>query len=109
MRNALKCGFPLFLDEQSLRSAIESVCAQFGKVTQLKIHSPIRHFGLGSIECECFLNLDSQTAEAMLKITHSVKDFAGSIHFFAEVDERYVHERKDVVGITRQGLAGCPE
>jgi hypothetical protein len=90
VKNALKRGFPPFLNEQSLRAAIESVCAQFGKVTHLKILPPTRHFGLNTIECECYLRLDSQTAEAMLKLTYLVKDIAGCLHFLAEVDESYV-------------------
>ncbi|OFW16441.1 MAG: hypothetical protein A3H27_02015 [Acidobacteria bacterium RIFCSPLOWO2_02_FULL_59_13] len=86
MNKALKDGFPPFLNEQSLRSAIESVCAKYGKVTHLRILS----VKVGQIrKCSCFLRLDSEAAEGELRSIHDVIRFAGDLHFFADVDERW--------------------
>lgn len=86
MNKALKDGFAPFLNEQSLRSAIESVCAKYGKVSHLKI-LPVK---VGQMrQCSCFLRLDSAAAEAALRSNHDVIEFAGDLHFFADVDERW--------------------
>jgi hypothetical protein len=89
MQNALKNRFPPFLDEHSLRSAIESICSPYGNITRLKIGRPVRHFESDAIQCECFLSLDSKTAEAMLKISYNVSDFPEGLQFFAEVAVGY--------------------
>ena len=86
MNKALKNGFPPFLNEQSLRLAIESVCAKYGKVTHLRIIV----VKTGQIrKCSCFLRLDSAAAEAELRVNHEVTPFASDLHFFAVVDERW--------------------
>jgi hypothetical protein len=86
MNKALKKGHPPFLNEQSLRSAIESVCARFGKVARLRI-IPVK---VGQTrQCSCFMRLDSAAAETALRSEHEVIEFAGDLHFFVDVDERW--------------------
>ena len=86
MTEVLRDGFPLFLNEKSLRSAIESVCAEFGKVKYLKILPAMRG---SSFHCACSLRLDSVAAEAALKSRLQVMEYAGEVHFLADVDERW--------------------
>ena len=87
MTNALKDGFPLFVDEQSLRSAIESVCAEFGRVTHLNILPPGR--GQEKLQCICFVRLDSAAAEAALSSTLRVTKVDDGLAFFADVHEHW--------------------
>lgn len=83
MNIALKgSGFAPFLDERGLELAIESVCAEFGKVTYLKILPPRR----GSGRCACYLRLNSAAAEAALKSRFELTQYAGTLQFFADVD-----------------------
>jgi hypothetical protein len=86
MNVTLKKRFTTFRNEQSLRCAIESVCAEFGRVTQLKILPATRY---SSLACACFLRLDSVHAEIALKSTYDVIIFGGELHFFVEVDEEW--------------------
>ncbi len=88
MNNALRSGFPPFLDEQSLRTAIESVCAQFGRVAFLTIHPATRAPGSG-LHCACFLRLDPADAAVKLKSKLDVIYFGADIAFLADVDERW--------------------
>ena len=86
MNNALKRDFPPFRDEQSLRSAIESICARFGRVK----HLDILPASLGSNgDCVCLLRLGSAAAEAKLKSKLHVTEFDGDLQFFADVDPRW--------------------
>lgn len=86
MNKALKNYFPPFRNEQSLRSAIESICAKYGKVT----HLHILLVKTGEVrQCSCFLRLDSAAAEAALRSRHDVIEFAGDLHFFVDVDEQW--------------------
>ena len=86
MNAALKARFAPFADEQSLRSAIERVCAEFGQVTYLKILPASRRAGLA---CACFFRLDSAAAELELRSRFDVIDFAGDLHFIADVDDKW--------------------
>jgi hypothetical protein len=86
MNSALKNGFPPFLNEQSLRSAIESVCAEFGKVTHLRL--VLVHQG-PQLQCGCLMRLDSEAAEAALEQKLKVTRVASDLHFFADVDEKW--------------------
>lgn len=90
MTDALINGFPPFLHEQSLRSAIKSVCAKFGKVTYLDILPASR---TPNLHCACFLRLDSAAAEDKLKLNLHVIQYAGDLHFMADVDERWTGSR----------------
>ncbi len=88
MNNALKNGFPPFVDEPALRSAIESVCARFGRVTFLKLHPATRKPSAG-LHCACFLRLEPVESAVRLKASLDVIYFGPDIAFFADVDERW--------------------
>ena len=87
MNRALKNGFPPFLNEQSLRRAIESVCAPFGKVTYLKI---LRLPPERGVRCVCFLRLDAEAAEVELQRKFDLTRFGKGLHFFADVDRGWI-------------------
>lgn len=86
MTEALRNGFPLFLNEKSMRSAIEAICADFGKVKYLNILPAMRGT---SLHCACSLRLDSAQADAALKARFQVMEHAGELHFMVDVDERW--------------------
>jgi hypothetical protein len=90
MNNALKTGFAPFRNEESLQSAIESVCAEFGKVASLSILPAARAAGL---QCTCVLRLDSDAAQNELKSRFEVIDFGAELLFFAEVDDEWTGPR----------------
>jgi hypothetical protein len=90
MNDALKISFPPFTDEQSLRSAIESVCAGFGSVKSLRILPAARDEAL---QCACLLRLDSPAAERALKARLYVGEFHPDIVFMADVDEAWAGPR----------------
>jgi len=96
MNNALKNGFAPFLTEQSLRSAIESVCANFGKVTYLQIHPASRR---PNLQCACILRLDTAAAQIALRSKLNVVEIQGSLGFFADVDEKWTGERARITGL----------
>ena len=86
MTKALRDNFPPFQNEKSLRSAIQSVCAKFGRVSHLEI-LPAK---LGpNPQCACFLRLDSASAQIALRSKLTVVEFDGTLAFFADVDERW--------------------
>lgn len=85
MNNSLNNGFLPFLDEESLRSAIESVCAKFGSATSLKILPASR---APTLQCACFLRLESETAQTALHSELDAAEFDGAVAFFADADER---------------------
>jgi hypothetical protein len=60
MHGALKNAFPPFTNGSELSAAIESLCAEFGKVGR-KEFVPARTSS--GIYCACFLRLDSTAAE----------------------------------------------
>jgi hypothetical protein len=86
MNTALKSRFPPFLNERDLRSAVESVCAEFGKVKSLTILPANRAVGL---QCTCLLQLESAAAEIALKSKFQVVDFGSELLFFTEVDDAW--------------------
>jgi hypothetical protein len=92
MQDALKKGFPPFLNEHSLRLAIESVCAKFGKVASLTILPAQRAVGL---QCTCFLRLDSSAAENELRSRLQVIDYGADLVFFVELDEIWSGSRSE--------------
>jgi hypothetical protein len=86
MNNVLKSGFSAFLNEQDLRSAIGSVCAEFGKVTYLEMLPVTR---VTPRQCLCFLRLDSASAEDELRRKLHINRFADDLYFFADVDDNW--------------------
>jgi hypothetical protein len=95
MNNALKKKFAPFLNEQSLRSAIESVCAKFGKVTYLQILPASRR---PNLQCACIVQLDTAAAHAALRSKLNAVEIEGSLCFFADVDERWTGDRAKIAG-----------
>lgn len=89
MNQLLKSRFPLFKDEVSLRAAIESVCAEFGTVTHLRVLPARDKDGL---RCACLMRLDCAAAEARLKAKLHVFDLGSEIAFFADVDDAWTGE-----------------
>ena len=89
MNNALKNGYPLFLDEQSLRLATESVCARFGKVKSLEIFPANRDSREGGRNCLCLLQLDPPAAQAALRLELKVSTFGDELAFVADVHEKW--------------------
>ena len=86
MIEALKNRFPPFRDERSLKLAVESVCAEFGKVASLRILPASRAVGL---QCICYLRLDSIAAETALKSRLEIIEFGSELLFFVEVDDEW--------------------
>jgi hypothetical protein len=87
MNDALNNSFPPFPEEQSLRSAIESVCAEFGSVKSLVILPAVR--GPKNLQCACFLRLESASAESAMRSKLNVISFDDDLGFFADVDETW--------------------
>lgn len=86
MTDILRNRFPLFLNEKSLKLAVESICADFGKVRHLAILPAMRG---SSLHCPCSVRLESTAAAAALKSKFEVMEYAGELHFMADVDERW--------------------
>ena len=89
MNHALKNGFPLFRDEQSLRLATESVCAKFGKVKSLEIFPANRDSRGGGRNCLCLLQLEQPAAQAALRLELKVSTFGSDLAFVADVHEKW--------------------
>ena len=87
MTNSLRKGFAPFQNEQDLRSAIESVCAKFGRVTYLDILPAKRE---PHLHCACFLRLDSVAAESRLRVELQVSNYVGQIHFLVNLDDKWI-------------------
>jgi hypothetical protein len=86
MNNALKSRFPPFRDERSLRQAIESVCAEFGKLASLTILPASRAVGL---QCTCLLRLEPAAANDRLRSRFQVIDYGSELLFFVEVHDEW--------------------
>jgi hypothetical protein len=86
MYNALKARFPSFQNEQDLRLAIESICAEFGKIARLNIISTTQGTRR---QCVCFLRLDSEDAEQKLRQKYQTNAFASDLFFIVDVDENW--------------------
>lgn len=92
MNQALKNDFPPLKNEQELRSAIESVCAKFGRVTFLRILPATRTVDV-RLHCACFLRLDSVEAADRLKAALDVIYFKPDIAFLANVADDWTGPR----------------
>jgi len=94
MNAALQRRFSPILEEKGLTMAIVCLCLEIGgNVVNLKILPAVRNSSSNILECNCYLQLDSQTSEATLKVKHGASDFGGRLHFIAEVDEGWVGAR----------------
>ena len=94
VNNVLRLNFPLFKNEQELRSAVDAICSEFGKVKSLQILPASR--GL-ELHCACILALESQAAENALRSQFRVLKIAGGLYFFADVSDIWT-------GLTTQQL-----
>jgi hypothetical protein len=84
MRNAIRSRFPLPLNDAALRTAIESICAKYGKVANLKIF-PANNDRPPC--CICFLRLDSPEAESRLMRNLDAIRSGQDVLFTADVAE----------------------
>lgn len=89
MNNALKSGFPLFQDEETLRYAIDLLCAKYGKVKSLRIFPASRDSREGGRQCLCLLQLDPPKAQAALRLELKVSAISHELAFVADVDENW--------------------
>ncbi len=91
MNNTLKHDFSLFQNEESLRYAIELVCAKYakGKITSLRIFPASRDPRTGGRQCICLLQLDPPKAQAALRLQLKVSVDASDLAFLADVDEKW--------------------
>lgn len=86
MTDVLRNSFPLFLNEKSLRLAVESVCAEFGKMSYLAVIPAMRG---KTLHCACSVRLNSAESAAAMKSSLDLMEYAGELHFMADVDERW--------------------
>lgn len=93
MNNALKNGFSLFQDEETLRYAIDLVCAKYGKVKSLRIFPATWDSRGRCRHCLCVLQLDPPKAQAALTlelmVSTNVSTNAADLAFVADVDEQW--------------------
>ncbi len=89
MNQALKSGFQPFQDEETLRYAIDMVCAKYGKVKSLQMFPASRDGRGGGRQCLCLLQLDSPEAQAALRQELKVSKYGGDLAFVADVDEKW--------------------
>ena len=97
MNSTLKHDFSLFQNEESLRYAIELVCATYakGKVKSLRIFPASRDPQTGGRQCLCLLQLDPPKAQAALRLQLKVSTHASDLAFLADVDEKWSAPRME--------------
>lgn len=89
MNHALKDRLLPFQSEESLRCAIDSVCAKYGKVKTLQIVPDDRVAHRRAGQCLCLLHLDPPTALAALRSELGGCIFVEGLAFFVEVAENW--------------------
>jgi hypothetical protein len=87
MNHALKSRFTPFQDEESLRYAVDLVCAKYGRVKSLRIFPASRDNRGGGRNCLCMLQLDPPRAQAALRLDLKVSTFGMELAFVADVDD----------------------
>ncbi len=89
MNDALKRDFSPFQDEETLRYAVDLVCAKFGKVKSLRIFPATSNSrGVGR-HCLCLLQIDPPKAQAALRLELKVSIVSHELAFVADVDENW--------------------
>ena len=88
MESSLANRFSSCPNEDSLRSAIESVCAEFGKLRTLRIFTARDDHGRP--RCLCLLQMVTTEAEEALKSRLDVFEYGTSLAFWVDVDEGWV-------------------
>ena len=89
MNQALENGFQPFQDEETLRYAIDMICAKYGKVKSLQIFPASHDSRGGGRQCLCVLQLDSPEAQAALRLELNVSKYGSDLAFVADVDEKW--------------------
>ena len=77
-------------NEESLQSAIQTVCAEFGKLRTLRIFKV--QDDQGRRRCLCLLQLVSPEAERALRAKLDVFEYGTSLAFWVDVDEAWVDQ-----------------
>jgi len=85
MKSALMNRFSSFANEEGLRAAIHTICADFGQVRTLRIFT-VRD-DEGTPRCLCMLQLVSPEAEGALRARLDVFEYGTSLAFWVDVDE----------------------
>jgi hypothetical protein len=86
MNEALKAGFPLFRDEETLRNAVDVLCARYGKVKSLRIFPATLDTWTGTLHCLCLLQLDPAQAQLTLQSKRKLSTVGTALAFVADVD-----------------------
>ena len=89
MNNALKNGFSLFQDEETLRYAIDLVCAKYGKVKSLRVFPATWDSHGGGRHCLCLLQLDAPKAQAALRLELKLSVIVSDLAFVVDVDKKW--------------------
>lgn len=89
MNEALKASFPLFRDEETLRHAVDLLCAKCGKVRSLRIFPATFDTWAGTLHCLCLLQLDSAQAQVALQSKRKVSTVGTTLAFVADVDKEW--------------------
>jgi hypothetical protein len=77
-------------NEESLRSEIQTVCAEFGKLRTLRIFTA--RDDQGRPRCLCLLQLTTPEAEDALRSKLDVFDYGSSLAFWVDVDETWMSQ-----------------
>ena len=93
MNQALKNAFRPFQDEETLRYAVDMVCAKYGKVKSLQVLPANRDSRGGGRQCLCLLQLESARAQAALRLELKVSTHGNDVAFLADVDEKWTGPR----------------
>jgi len=88
MESSLANRFSSCSNEDSLRSAIQSVCAEFGKLRTLRIFNARDE--QGQPRCLCLLQMVTAEAEEALKSKLDVFEYGTSLAFWVDVDEGWI-------------------
>ena len=87
MHDALRDRFPPFANGSQLKSAIEAICSDFGKVTRIEIVPARTNSGM---YCACFVRLDSSVAEAALEAQYRIVRLGDDMYFSVDVADEWI-------------------
>jgi len=89
MNSALMNRFSSFANEEGLRAAIHTICADFGQVRTLRIFT-VRD-DEGTPRCLCMLQLVSPEAEGALRARLDVFEYGTSLAFWVDVNKAWMN------------------
>jgi len=90
---SLKKGFPPFPNEPSLKLALVTVCAPYGKVKSLEVFPPHQDSAKGQLTAFCLLQLDSPSAQAALRSHLQLGTFGDHLAFYVDVGDLWIGPR----------------